>query len=77
MTATTATSATSGASRARTAGAGALLIMAALASASACWLVFARWLPSDLERYEDYRSAALGAARLLGGRGVSPAPAPG
>ncbi|MFJ6074729.1 hypothetical protein ACIQFU_28535 [Streptomyces sp. NPDC093065] len=33
------------------------LILLALASAVACWLVFARWLPSDGERYRAYRAA--------------------
>ncbi|MEV7205804.1 MULTISPECIES: hypothetical protein [unclassified Streptomyces] len=36
---------------------GVLLILLSLASAVACCLVFARWLPSDGERYQDYRAA--------------------
>ncbi|MFA3877104.1 hypothetical protein ABS735_26055 [Streptomyces sp. MMCC 100] len=36
---------------------GVLLILLSLASAAACCLVFAWWLPSDGERYQDYRAA--------------------
>ncbi|WP_328561398.1 hypothetical protein [Streptomyces coelicoflavus] len=36
---------------------GVLLILLSLASAVACCLVFAWWLPSDGERYQDYRAA--------------------
>ncbi|MFD4345201.1 hypothetical protein ACFWQ6_10030 [Streptomyces coelicoflavus] len=36
---------------------GVLLILLSLASAVACCLVFTWWLPSDGERYQDYRAA--------------------
>ncbi|WP_394425693.1 hypothetical protein [Streptomyces sp. SGAir0957] len=36
---------------------GALLIVAALLSASACYAVFAHWLPNERALYRDYRAA--------------------
>ncbi|WP_432036919.1 hypothetical protein [Streptomyces cucumeris] len=36
---------------------GVLLILLSLIPAAACYLVFAWWLPSDSERYQDYRAA--------------------
>ncbi|MEU8559743.1 hypothetical protein AB0C80_38170 [Streptomyces anthocyanicus] len=48
---------TDGRSPGRARRTGVLLILLALASAAACWLTFARWLPSDGERYQDYRAA--------------------
>ncbi|MEV6008204.1 hypothetical protein AB0M29_15450 [Streptomyces sp. NPDC051976] len=34
-----------------------LLILLSLVSAAACYVTFAWWLPSDRERYQDYRAA--------------------
>ncbi len=36
---------------------GVLLILLSLIPAAACYLVFSWWLPSDTERYQDYRAA--------------------
>ncbi|MEV6192030.1 hypothetical protein AB0M19_06470 [Streptomyces sp. NPDC051920] len=36
---------------------GLLLILASLIPAAACYLVFSWWLPSDRDRYDDYRAA--------------------
>ncbi|WP_405644651.1 hypothetical protein [Streptomyces sp. NBC_00019] len=36
---------------------GVLLVLLSLVPAVSCWLVFSAWLPSDVERYQDYRAA--------------------
>ncbi|MFJ8824852.1 hypothetical protein ACIREE_24095 [Streptomyces sp. NPDC102467] len=36
---------------------GVLLILAAVISVVLCWLAFTAWLPSDRDRYQDYRAA--------------------
>lgn len=41
----------------RTRLAGVLLILLSLVLAAACYVAFAWWLPSDRERYQDYRAA--------------------
>lgn len=41
----------------RTRWAGAVLILLSVVSAAGCYLAFAWWLPSDRERYQDYRAA--------------------
>ncbi|MFI5630801.1 hypothetical protein ACIA8E_15795 [Streptomyces sp. NPDC051664] len=42
-----------------------LLILLSLISAAACYLVFAWWLPSDSERYKDYRAAEPCSSRAM------------
>lgn len=37
--------------------AGVLLVLLSLVPAVSCWLVFSAWLPSDVERYQEYRAA--------------------
>ncbi|WP_327717327.1 hypothetical protein OG381_19315 [Streptomyces sp. NBC_00490] len=39
--------------------AGVLLVLLSLVPAVSCWLVFSAWLPSDVERYQEYRAAEL------------------
>ncbi|MFI1680587.1 hypothetical protein [Streptomyces sp. NPDC020607] len=40
-----------------TRGLGLLMIVGSVALATGCVLVFAKWLPADVARYEDYRAA--------------------
>ncbi|WP_225842658.1 hypothetical protein [Streptomyces albus] len=49
----------------RTRFAGVVLILLALISAAACYAVFSWWLPSDSDRYRDYRAARPCSARAL------------
>nr|WTB32336.1 hypothetical protein OG781_25220 [Streptomyces sp. NBC_00830] len=44
---------------------GVLLILLSLISAAACYLVFSWWLPSDSERYQDYRAAEPCSSRAM------------
>ncbi|WP_406434425.1 hypothetical protein OHA59_46355 [Streptomyces sp. NBC_01589] len=44
---------------------GVLLILLSLISAAACYLVFSWWLPSDSERYQDYRAAKACSSRAM------------
>ncbi|MEU2737476.1 hypothetical protein ABZ656_19300 [Streptomyces sp. NPDC007095] len=44
---------------------GVLLILMSLISAAACYLVFSWWLPSDSERYQDYRAAEACSSRAM------------
>lgn len=44
---------------------GVLLILLSLISAAACYLVFSWWLPSDSERYQDYRAAEACSSRAM------------
>ncbi|MEV7886476.1 hypothetical protein ACWD3I_00905 [Streptomyces sp. NPDC002817] len=36
---------------------GVLLVLLSVVPAVSCWLVFSAWLPSDVERYQEYRAA--------------------
>ncbi|MFB9348490.1 hypothetical protein ACFFUA_13620 [Streptomyces heliomycini] len=49
----------------RTRFTGVLLILLSLMSAAACHWVFVRWLPSDGERYRDYRAAEPCSSRAM------------
>lgn len=44
---------------------GMLLILLSLISAAGCYLVFSWWLPSDGERYRDYRAAEACSSRAM------------
>lgn len=45
--------------------AGVLLILLSLVSAAGCYLAFSWWLPSDSERYQDYRAAESCSSRAM------------